>query len=398
MRCSSLAAILLRSLGKINKTVRKIHPLGNREVCLGQNAIGHIWQRSVTGNVRLRKRKMVPSIRLSLFYITAHFDSCQALWRTFEAPWHGLGTALDKPATAAEAIKAARLDWTVRKVQLYAGDSFVRQEVRDQFALVRDDLWGQDGGAPLGIVGKDYKPLQNHEAFAFFDGIVGKGKAIYHTAGVLRNGQRVWMLAKLPGEIRVVGDDITEKYLLLSNNHDGHGTVQVKFTPIRVVCQNTLTMALSQGGCVRVAHTANLTERLAKAAKLLGIIDRRYASLAAGFQAMAQVQVNAERLDKYLAKVFPEPFDPKDERAAARVARDRHWAAHFFVEGKEHRRPGVAGTLWAAYNGVTEYVDHRVGKEQTPDKRLNSIWFGDGYLAKARAYRVAETMARAGMN
>ena len=113
---------------------------------------------------------------------------------------------------------------------------------------------------------------------------------------------------------------------------------------------------------------------------------------------MARVQMNADRLGQYRARVFPEPSDPKDERAVARVRRDRKFAAHLFAEGEGQRMPGVAGTLWAAYNGVTEYADHRQSKEQTPDRRLNSIWFGEGYLAKARAYRVANAMARAGVN
>jgi len=206
------------------------------------------------------------------------------------------------------------------------------------------------------------------------------------------------MLAKLPGEIRVVGDDVADKYLLFSNSHDGHATVQVKFTPIRVVCQNTLTMALNWGRTVRVPHTRNISERLRHVQKLLGIVNTRYSALDERFRAMVQVQMTGDRLDHYLSRVFPSPPDRADGRARARVKHDRLCAEHFFDHGAGNRMKGVAGTLWAAYNGVTEYVDHRAGQQQTPERRLNSVWFGDGYLAKARAFRVAELLARTWSN
>jgi phage/plasmid-like protein (TIGR03299 family) len=228
-----------------------------------------------------------------------------------------------------------------------------------------------------------------YEAFSFFDAIVGQKAAIYHTAGALGQGERVWILAKLPSDIRVVGDDIANKFLLLSNSHDGNSSVQIKFTPIRVVCQNTLTMALSQGPTIRVAHTRDLHERLKYAEKALGLIHNRFDQIEKSFKAMAQVKMDDARVGEYLNLVLPNPRSPEDAQGRIRAEQDRAVAEHYYRNGWGNRMKGVSETLWAAYNGVTEYIDHRQSK-QTRDRRLNSIWFGDGYLIKARAFRIAE--------
>ena len=158
-----------------------------------------------------------------------------------EKPWHGEGTKLENVATSAEAIEAAGLDWKVEKRGLYfAQTDGTTQLIPGKYATVRTD-----NQVALGIVGKVYTPLQNKEAFSFFDSIVGVKEAMYHTAGSLGKGERVWILAKLPGYIKVTEDDVVEKYLLLANSHDGSSAVEMLFTPVRVVCQNTLNLAIS---------------------------------------------------------------------------------------------------------------------------------------------------------
>jgi phage/plasmid-like protein (TIGR03299 family) len=317
-----------------------------------------------------------------------------------EPPWHGLGTRLDRPATSAQAIQAANLDWEVIKLPLAGLAGKISHPIPDRFAVVRKDWVGRR--EPIfGIVGAEYTPLQNREAFEFFDSIVGRGAAVYHTAGALGHGERVWVLAKLPSEIRVVGEDISDKYLLLSNSHDGSSSVQIKFTPIRVVCQNTLTLALRQGPTLRVPHVKSLRARLERARDLLGLINTRFATIEENFQAMARRQISSEQLKRYLELVFPDPPDKQDAAAMGRVKLNRRWSEYFFEHGKGADWPGVRGTLWAAYNGVAELMDHchplpagakkaQPPRTAFPDKRrLESAWFGDAYLIKARAYREA---------
>jgi len=194
-----------------------------------------------------------------------------------------------------------------------------------------------------------------------------------------------------------VGDDIAEKYLLLSNSHDGTSSVQIKFTPVRVVCQNTLTMALRGGPPVRVVHLKDMRRRLRDAERMLHLVNTRFEEIEKTFQAMAGVQMNQERLSEYVTKVFPDPLDPEDEQARKRVGQNRQWAEYFFAQGKGNEEPKVRGTLWAAYNGIAEYIDQRQTK-QLPGDRLDSVWFGEGYYAKARAYRVAEGKLNAWRN
>jgi phage/plasmid-like protein (TIGR03299 family) len=306
-------------------------------------------------------------------------------------PWHGLGQRLEGPATAALAIEAANLDWEVVKRPLYAIGDRCSVPVKDMFGTMRADRTG-DEAVVYGIVGRNYRPLQNREAFEFFDPIVGQGAAVYHTAGALGHGERVWILAKLPGEIRVADGDISDKYLLLSNSHDGESSVQIKFTPIRVVCNNTLTMALSQGPAIRVAHTRDMKQRLQHARDNLKLINANYQKLEQMFKVMVTVSMQGERLTEYLTMVFPDPNDRNKEAAVKRAIRNRRAAEHFYRHGKGNDQPAVAGTLWAAYNGVTEFIDHIHGR-RTDDQHLESIWFGKGYLVKARAFEIARERA-----
>lgn len=321
-----------------------------------------------------------------------------------EVPWHGLGTQLHEPATAQEAIEAAGLDWEVVKRPLYVVAGNGLEAISDRMAVVQRGK-GKQADKVFGVVSPSYTPLQNRDAFAFFDSIVGRKSAIYHTAGALGDGEQIWVLAKLPESIRVAKCDDVEKYLLLSNSHDGSSSVHVKFTPIRVVCQNTLTMALETGRSVRVRHGRNLQAGLQHAKDLLGIVTKRYGLIERHFQDMARVKMASCRLVEYLRMVFPDPAPLEDglldlddsarhdrqrslRRAIDQVLLNRRESSRLFEEGKGNKIPTVRGTLWAAYNGIAEMVDYRQ-EGMNADRHLRSIWFGHGSRIKSRAYQIA---------
>jgi len=301
-----------------------------------------------------------------------------------EKPWHGLGQKLDSPATSKEAIDAAKLNWTVEKQQLYLPN---QDPAHNTFATLRTD-----NNKILGIVGSSYTCLQNSEAFDFFDSIVGEGKAIYHTAGALLEGKVVWILAKLPGEIRVTNEDITEKYLLLSNSHDASSAVQIKFTPIRVVCNNTLSVAFADQQYLSVYHQKDIKARLKDVPKILNIVNKRYSEIEESFKALLNIQMTDITLKKYLEDIFPDPKNRKDpklyEYELAKAKSNREWAKYLFENGEGNKMTRVSGSLWAAYNGVTELIDHKITK-QSNDRKLNSVWFGDGAVIKGKAHKAA---------
>ena len=318
-----------------------------------------------------------------------------------EKPWHRLGTVLKlPPATAAEAIKAAHLTWRVEKKQLYIGEE--GRPFPREVAIVREDRWslGEEESI-FGEVSEDYEPLQNVDAFQFFDPMIKKREALYESAGALYQGKCVWVMAKLSNDMEVVAGDLVERYLLLTHRHDGTGAIQVKFTPVRVVCQNTLNQALSEGPSFRVAHTKSMYARLNKAAEALSRVLAQSKKVEEGFSKMAEVKLNTDRLQKYLLAVFPEPLAGEDrklyERAKARMQRNRDRSQELWESGRGNELPKVRGTLWAAYNGVAEYADYGLTSARD-SKWLNGVWFGESYRIKTLAFDAAMQMVRTDAN
>jgi phage/plasmid-like protein (TIGR03299 family) len=297
------------------------------------------------------------------------------------SPWHNLGTELANPATAREAIKAAGLNYTVVKKPLKeVVDLSPPADLSDRWATVRTDT-----GDVLGIVGDGYEVIQNKDAFKFFDTLVGTDDAMYETAGVIGRGERMWILAKPPGFIKVHGNDIVSKYLLLTNSHDGSSRVRVKLTPIPVVCNNTLTAALQGTGEVHVRHTVHAAEDMEQALSLLGLSDTLYQHLDATLNRMALTKTSDKQLLNYVRALVPDNEEGEDNAKNQGIRKAVH-ELYESGQGADLSR----GTLWGAFNCVTEYTDHEM--EENPTTRLESIWFGRGEQLKLKAFELAGRM------
>jgi len=295
-----------------------------------------------------------------------------------QTPWHGKGTKLDNPATAAEAIEAAKLGWDVRLEDVF-------QQTQDGFRAVSNKklVVRIDTNVVLGVVGERYCPLQNRDAFRFFDAVVGEKSAIYHTAGSLGDGERIWLLAKLPGEIVVTKDDVTEKYLLLANSHDGTLRVSMLWTPIRVVCQNTLNGALSSAEEVLQAkHTTLLGNRVGEFASRLGIINQKFDLLGELSQRLIKTPMLTEQWKTYRNKVF----NISDGELPTRTKNMLDEVSALFDSGRGTDLPGVRGTAWAGVNAIVEYADYVRGRNTTRDM---STLFGSGATLKQKAWKEA---------
>ena len=234
------------------------------------------------------------------------------------------------------------------------------------------------------------------EAFSFFDSVVGEKLAIYHTAGALGKGERIWILAKLPGQIVVKDKDVIDKYLLLVNAHDGTMALRMFFTPIRVVCNNTLTLALSynndaqQGIAIR--HTGNIKSKLEAAQQALGIANSAYAQFEKDAMKLADRKLTQTEAETYFALIA---FQGKP--AVLNITSKLMETRYEQLKKLYYLAPGnniseVKETAWSAYNAVSYYSDHFKYLEKAtviPEKRLKNIWFGSGLEMKQRALKVA---------
>jgi phage/plasmid-like protein (TIGR03299 family) len=311
-----------------------------------------------------------------------------AMMYSGDTPWHGLGTKLDEPATAAVAIGKAGLNFGVQLQPLNTADGIA---VDQRKAVVRTDT-----NDVLGVVGNSYQPVQNYQCFGFLDAVVAEGELKYHTAGALGKGERIWMLAKLPGEIRIQdSEDVTEKFLLLHNSHDGTSSLRVFFTPIRVVCANTLAMAetRSRGSSVSIAHKGNLTSKIAEAQEILGFAKRFYDDAEEKINRLASFQPSRQQLEDYFYNLYPDA----DDTGRFRARNIRQELFRLFEYGRGQEIPETKLTTWSAFNAVTEFVDHhrQTRGQSYYDKssaRLKSAWFGSGAKLKAEAWKQALEM------
>jgi phage/plasmid-like protein (TIGR03299 family) len=317
-------------------------------------------------------------------------DGQASMFYTGETPWHGLGTALPEAPTVEEAIKLAGLDWEVQLHPLYMKMEGDLIRVPDAYSTVRDI-----DRSVLGVVGPTYKPLQNRDAFKFFQPFLDSGAAKLETAGSLRGGKRVWILAGTNVEtLEVVPGDAVTCKVLLSNSHDGTMAIRAGFTPQRVVCANTLAAAHDSEASklLRIRHTASALSALELVQKVMDISNREFVASVEQYRALATRGVTVESLKEYVRKVFEPKLTVKDEDEQ-KDERERLMGKiiPLFESGRGNDLPGVKGTFWGAYNAVTEFLTWERGR--SADIRLDNLWHGDGARVNQKALGTALKMA-----
>lgn len=304
--------------------------------------------------------------------------------------WHSLGQVVQEYPTSREAIAFAGLDYQVVKAPLFAktAEAAIDFAVPDQYATMRTDT-----NAIFGVVGKDYQIVQNADAFAFFDAIVGGGDGIlYETAGAIGQGERIFITAKLPGYIRVgSGDDVTEKYIFLTTSHDGSGSITAAFTPIRIVCQNTLNAALrNMSNVVRIRHTANAKQRLEDAHRVMGLADNLSVQLEGIFNDWAKVRIEDAQVKKLIQLALCPNNDTlqllkkgADDELSSVFKNACDAAFGYAMASDTQQMETTKGTVFGAYNAVTGYYQN-VRNFKTDEDKMKSIYLGGTAQARAQ--------------
>lgn len=296
--------------------------------------------------------------------------------------WHGLGQIVSDYPTSSEAIRFAGLDYEVAKLpNTHILPSGIHIQSDSSFYTYRTDNEHVLGSS----VGKDYTVVQNHEAFEFFDAIVGGESGImYETAGALGGGERIFITAKLPSYIRVGNsDDVTEKYIFLTTSHDGSGSITAAFTPIRIVCQNTLNASLrTMTNVVRIKHTSGAKQRLENAHKVMGMANLMSSQLEDIFNNWTKVKVTDQEVKKLIQLALcpnKETFEllkkGAEEELSTLFKNTVNDAFAYAMTSDTQQMDTTKGTLFGAYNSVTGYYQN-VRKYKNNEAKLDSIILG----------------------
>lgn len=298
-----------------------------------------------------------------------------------DVPWHGLGKEVPNDLTPLQMLDAAGLNWTVSKEPAFVIVNDEAVEI-DRSALVRNT-----DNKIIDIVSNDWNPVQNLEAFEFFNDFIGAGEMEMHTAGSLKGGQIVWALAKVNDSFELFKGDRIDSYLLFSNFHRYGFSTDVRFTPIRVVCNNTLTLSLNSAveRMVKISHRKQFEADNVK--MMLGIAKDKLTQYKEMAAYLGSKMYKEETLVEYFQRVFPvNGSEPKKDmsRNASRAL------------SVVHAQPGAEyaeGSWWQAYNAVSYMTDHLIGR--SADSRLSSAWYGGNKVVKTKALELAVEMADA---
>lgn len=333
--------------------------------------------------------------------------------------WHGLGQIIADYPTSSEAIKYAGLNYAVEKRPLFTVDksnleTFKDPDADDYFdevtaGILVPDFYAnvrEDTDDVLGVVGKDYQIVQNIEAFSFFDNIVGgKDGILYETAGALGKGERIFITAKLPDYIRVGRNDCIEKYIFLTSSHDGYGSITAAFTPVRVVCQNTLNAALrNHTNQIKIRHTASASQRLKQAQHLLGLTNLLANELEEVFNQWSKIRITDQQV-KRLVQLAMVPNKEalqnlqsgKTEELSTVFNNVVDAVTSYSFTSPTQQDISTKGTLYGAYNAVTGYYQN-VRKYKDEESKFKSILYGTGLQRSQTAFDLCRDYAKTGMS
>lgn len=310
-------------------------------------------------------------------------------------PWHKLGTRLPSMLSVSDAMIAAHINYTVHAEPLYlASGAFVPMRK----AIVRDD---GAGNVILSTVGKDYEVIQHTEGFEALNVLCTEHGYTIESAGALGNGERVWILFKMPDTIAPIDGDDVRGYLLATTGHDGSWSYSIRCTPIRVVCQNTLDAASMTGAeFVRLFHTKGNAGKVNDAAKIVSAIAQSFKETGETFSSFAGRRLSEAEVIRYIETLFPHVDDTKPSdviNARRKTVAELMWTG----VGSELARSSTAGAVnvWSAYNAITEYFDHVRPAEAKSTAGLDranlSAIFGSGADAKLRAFKLSRQLVAA---
>lgn len=307
--------------------------------------------------------------------------------------WHKLGTVFSPDGTDAPdsetAMKLAHLDWRVELEPLFLANS--ADPVPGVFASVR-----QEPRTVLGTVGKRYSVHQNAEAFAFLDSLCQDGILRYESAMALRGGQRIALLARMPSVDTIAEGDDVLRYVLLTNAHDGSGAITLTPTSVRVVCANTVRLAMDTNGSqsMSIRHTAGKNEKLELAQQYISQFDAGFTLFRDTARKLATSKLTMGQGAEYLRTLFPEPKE-EDKRAHTNWVEKTDRIAALYKRGERNTLPSIKGSWWAIFNAVTEFVDHetKFRGEFAADNRFESLLSGPLADVKEKAWALAVQMA-----
>mgnify|MGYP001313160628 FL=1 len=339
-------------------------------------------------------------------------DAVETMAYAGEVPWHGLGVKVDDTLTPQEMVVAAGLDWTVSKRHLFThsepsvDNSKEVIPVNDYYVLVRDS-----DNKTFGPCGPKFVPSQNADAFKFFEKFTSVGDMSMDTAGALKGGEQVWGLAKINDGFTLPGDDRVLGYLLVSVSHKWGKANEIRFTPIRVVCNNTLTYALADKTrpSFKMPHLTALDADVFKSAEeALGIAGDRMKDFKESAEFLSSKNYTSQNVVSYISELFqPELLEQQknmeqmsDIKAIAtrQSMVDEFKRVPAMVHQALEEQPGAnlkssKGTWWGAANAVTFIVDHKWGHDR--DAALHNAWFGGRASLKQKAISKALEYAKA---